>query len=80
MSYGYELELFEIDDSDDLTFLDRIFSSNNKNIAVVHAHIEFKRVAGQNAKNYLIAVRELHTDDLVYAVSSRRLNICNTIC
>lgn len=73
--FGYELELFEIDNDDNLSFLERIFSSNNKNIAVRHAHREFKRITGKSAKDYLIAVRELHTDDLVYAVSSRKLKI-----
>ena len=70
--YGYDIELYKITESGDLIFVEKKYSSHDLNWAIVNANSEIQRLTSCSGDRYIIAVRDVYMNQVVYQVYSKK--------
>ncbi|OGE24587.1 MAG: hypothetical protein A3J42_08595 [Candidatus Dadabacteria bacterium RIFCSPHIGHO2_12_FULL_53_21] len=70
MYYGYELELYEIK-GHDTTLVEKTYCSHDLKHAIANAESEKARLSGIREKKYLISVRDVYMNQIVYEVMTK---------
>ena len=69
MYYGYELELYEVTKREAI-FLQKMYCSHDLRRAIANAESEKARLSGIRGKKYLICVRDVYMNRIVYQVTT----------
>lgn len=72
MYYVYNIELYRVDDNDNLIFLESLYSSYDIDIAIANANKEIGRIADYDGKRYLVAVRDVYMNEVVYRAYTKK--------
>ena len=74
MYYIYNIELYRVDDNDNLMFLESLYSSYDIDIAIANANREIERRTDYGGKRYLVAVRDVYMNEVVYRAYTKKPN------
>mgnify|MGYP007095247146 CR=1 FL=1 len=66
-AYGYDLELYEVK-GNNATLVEKIHCSHDLRRAIANAESEKVRLSGVYGKKYLISVRDVYMNQIVYEV------------